>query len=101
MAFISEFVKELPRKADKILSPDTSAVISLADSSNKQRSQKRILYKDVIRQPMSLESLRKRIETGEILSNMEFKHDFTLMVVNSLMSSTDESEVRKLLFLVT
>ena len=99
MTFISEFVKQLPRKADKILNPDTSAVISLTDSSNKQRSQNRILYKDVIRQPINLETLRKRVETGQILSNMELEHDFTLMVVNSLMSSTDESEVRKLYFL--
>ena len=95
MAFISEFVKQLPRKADKILNPDTSATITFPDHSNKHRSQNRIFYQDVIRQPMNLEIIRKRVESGHILSNVEFKHDFTLMVVNALMFSNADSEVRK------
>lgn len=94
LIFISEFVKRFSsKKSDKIFNPDTSAVIYSKDS--KQNPQIRFMYHDIIRQPMNLEILRKRVESGQTVNNVEFKRDFILMVVNALMFNMNaESEVR-------
>ena len=95
LIFISDFVKRFPsKKSDKIFNPDTSAVISSKDN-NKQTSSSRFRYQDIIKQPMSIEILRKRVESGHIVNNLEFKRNFILMLVNaSMFDINPESEVR-------
>ena len=93
---LANFLKRFPaKKAENILSPDTStSALSLVDSGKQRASQSlRVSYLDVIKQPMSVNLLKKRLESGDVSTSVEFKRDFTLMVANALMFHDSESEV--------
>ena len=92
--FISEFTKRVPsKKSDKIFNPDTCAVI-YSKENNRPTPHIRFTYLDIIKQPLSLEKVRKRIESGKIANNVELKRDFLLMLLNASMFNMHvESEV--------
>ena len=89
---ISEFVKRFSsKKIDKIFKPDMSAVIYSKDN-NKQI---RFGYQDLIKQTMSLDTVRRRVDSGQISNQVELKRDFVLMLVNaSMFNNQAETEVR-------
>ena len=95
LIFISEFIKRFAsNKSDKIFNPDISAVIDSKEYT-KANKQTKFTYKEIIKKPLSLETLRNRVESGQIANNMELKRDFVLMLVNaSMFYKNADSEVR-------
>ena len=92
MIFISDFVKRIPsKKSDKIFNPDTTAVIHVKEYN---KSSQRFTYSQIVKQPMSLDTLRKRVDSGDISNDVELKRDFVLMLLNAnLFHSSNDSEV--------
>lgn len=92
LIFISDFVKRISsKKSDKIFNPDTTAVVNTKENN---KSSQRFGYADIVKQPMSLETLRKRVDSGEISNNIELKRDFVLMFLNAaLFHSASDTEV--------
>ena len=92
LIFISDFVKRIAsKKSDKIFNPDTTAVVQVKEHN---KSTQRFTYSQIVKQPMSLDTLRKRVDSGDITNDIELKRDFVLMLLNAnlFLSSTD-SEV--------
>ena len=82
------------KKIDKIFKPDISAVI-YSKENNKPNQQIRFGYQDLIKQTMSLDTLRRRVDSGQISNHIELKRDFVLMLVNaSMFNNQAETEVR-------
>ena len=92
MIFISDFVKRISsKKSDKIFNPDTTSVVHTKENN---KSSQRFGYTDIVKQPMSLETLRKRVESGDVSNDVELKRDFVLMFLNAaLFNSTADTEV--------
>ena len=92
LIFISDFVKRVPsKKSDKIFNPDTTAVVHAKENNI---STQRYTYSDIVKQPMTLEALRKGVDSGYITNGIELKRAFVLMLLNAnIFHSTSDSEV--------
>jgi bromodomain-containing protein 8 len=53
-------------------------------------------YTDIVRQPMDLTSLKKRIENGVIRTTVEFQRDIMLMFQNAIMFNEADHDVHKM-----
>jgi bromodomain-containing protein 8 len=53
-------------------------------------------YTDIVRQPMDLTTLKKRIENGVIRTTVEFQRDIMLMFQNAIMFNEADHDVHKM-----
>ena len=53
-------------------------------------------YRNVVKRPMDLSTIKKNIENGSIKSTVEFQRDVMLMFTNAIMYNSSNHDVHKI-----